>query len=283
MKAFPQYKNKDYIFWANVKFISEKLGYSDRKTNWPKIYDQNEIVACFSKYKLNKTYIFDERKLKLTEEGKNILDYLNKRSDLMSIYFLPNLMTREQAKKEFETLKIRIDPKCHLPLNKQKKEKRHHAFLSCIINMLTEEVLGGVYFDDNPTKLTVLTKSDKPIWVFSRRFDGAYPQIIDPIAVWEIKEYYGTTTFGSRVADGIYETVLDGMEICSLIDKTKRNVYHYLIIDDKYTWWDLGKSYLCRIIDILNQGYIDEIIVGRDVIKRWPEIVKSWIDLPSSK
>ena len=36
---------------------------------------------------------------------------------------------------------------------------------------------------------------------------------MNPIAVWELKEYYYTTTFGSRVADGIYETLLDGMEL----------------------------------------------------------------------
>jgi len=283
MKPFPQFKNKDYLFWANVKFISEKLGYSDRKIKGPKIYAQNEIVTCFSNSKFDISYIFDDKEFKLTKEGANILEYLNKRSDLLNNYFLPNLMNREQARKEFEKLKSRLNPKCHLPLNKQKKEKRHHAFLSCIINMLTEENLGGVYFNDNPTKLTVMTDSEKPIWVFSRRFDGAYPHIIDPIAVWEIKEYYGTTTFGSRVADGIYETALDGMEIYNLKNKTERNVYHYLIIDDKYTWWDLGRSYLCRIIDILNQGYIDEILVGKDVINRWPEIVKSWKKLPSSK
>ena len=32
------------------------------------------------------------------------------------------------------------------------------------------------------------------------------------MALWEIKEYYYTTTFGSRVADGVYETLLDGLE-----------------------------------------------------------------------
>lgn len=32
----------------------------------------------------------------------------------------------------------------------------------------------------------------------------------------EIKEYYYTTTFGSRVAGGVYETLLDGMELDEL-------------------------------------------------------------------
>ena len=276
MKAFPKFENKDFLFWANVKFISEKIGYSDRKTKGPKSYTLEGIVSCFSKSKFDTSHIFDDSTMKLTNFGKEILNYLNMRSDLLNSYFLPNFMNRDQAKNEFEKLKDMMNPKCHLPLNKQKKEKRHHAYLSCIVNMLTEQTLGGVSFDDNPTKLTIMIENNKPVRVFSRRFDGAYPNIIDPIAVWEIKEYYGTTTFGSRVADGIYETMLDGMEISQLQKETGKNVKHYLIIDDKYTWWDLGRSYLCRIIDILNQGYLDEIIVGKDVLKTWPMIVKSW-------
>jgi hypothetical protein len=45
------------------------------------------------------------------------------------------------------------------------------------------------------------------------------PGTVNPIAIWEIKEYYYTTTFGSRVADGVYETLLDGMELGFLSTK----------------------------------------------------------------
>jgi len=43
--------------------------------------------------------------------------------------------------------------------------------------------------------------------------DGAFPSTVNPIAVWEIKEYYTQQTFGSRIADGVYESLLDGMEL----------------------------------------------------------------------
>lgn len=72
--------------------------------------------------------------------------------------------------------------------------------------------------------------------------DGAYPSIVNPLAVWEIKEYYGTTTFGSRVADGIYETMLDGEEFIELQNQYGRDIKHYLIVDDRFTWWNKGKS-----------------------------------------
>ncbi|MBI3343812.1 MAG: hypothetical protein HY028_02925, partial [Gammaproteobacteria bacterium] len=46
-----------------------------------------------------------------------------------------------------------------------------------------------------------------------------------------------TTTFGSRVADGVYETLLDGMELEELEAAAQRKVQHVLFIDDYFTWW----------------------------------------------
>lgn len=91
-----------------------------------------------------------------------------------------------------------------------------------------------------------------------------------------MKEYYYTTTFGGRVADGVYETLLDGMEIEELAAAEKVNVLHYLMIDVCYTWWDCGKSYLCRVIDVLHMGYIDEVLVGREVLDRLLVLIKGW-------
>jgi hypothetical protein len=39
-----------------------------------------------------------------------------------------------------------------------------------------------------------------------------------------------------------------------------------------------GKSYLCRIVDMLHMGYVDEVLVGREVSALLPEIVKSWLE-----
>ncbi|MBI4918505.1 hypothetical protein HY837_01135 [archaeon] len=192
-------------------------------------------------------------------------------------------MDREEAKIEFEKIKAKVHPKCYLPINKQKKEKKHYSYLVGITNMLTEKALRGCYFDDNPKGLLIITKNKKPLRTLSRWMDGAYPNIMDPVAVWEIKEYYGTTTFGSRVADGVYETMLDGYELKELLNSENKQILHYLIIDDRFTWWIKGKSYLCRIIDLLNSGLVDEVIFGRELLNRWPKIVKSWKKLPSKQ
>jgi hypothetical protein len=92
-----------------------------------------------------------------------------------------------------------------------------------------------------------------------------------------VKEYYYTKTFGSRVADGVYETLMDGMELEELNASEKIHIRHYLILDDEFTWWQCGRSYLCRIIDMLHMGYVDEVLFGREAVDRVPALVTEWV------
>ncbi len=41
----------------------------------------------------------------------------------------------------------------------------------------------------------------------------------------------------------------------------------------------MGKSYLCRMVDMLHMGYVDEVLFGREVIERIPVLVDEWIRL----
>jgi hypothetical protein len=187
-----------------------------------------------------------------------------------------SLMNREQAEAVFNDLKSQLNPQCPLPMNKQKGEKRNFAFFTGIINMLIEANIGGRPIAYDPKALVTITSNGVPLRTFSRRMDGCFPSTVNPIAVWEIKEYYYTTTFGSRVADGVYETLLDGLEISEVAKHHRVQIWHYLFIDDHYTWWGCGKSYLCRIFDMLHMGYLSEVIVGREVLTRLPQIVQTW-------
>lgn len=185
-------------------------------------------------------------------------------------------MKKDSAHVEFKQLKKQLKPKCPLPMNKQKAEKKNYAFLTCIANVLIEANIGSTPCDYDPRSLTTITHDSMPLRTLSRRVDGAFPSVINPIAIWEIKEYYYTTTFGSRVADGVYETLLDGMELEELEAAAQRKVQHILFIDDYFTWWECGRSYLCRMIDMLHMGYVDEIVFGREVLTRLPELAHEW-------
>ncbi len=188
-------------------------------------------------------------------------------------------MDKAAAQAEFRRLKARLRPKCPLPMNKQKGKKRNYAFLTGMVNMLVEANIGDAPCDYDPRSLTTITHDAMPQRTLARRVDGAFPSVVNPVGIWEIKKYYYTTTFGSRVADGVYETLLDGMELEELEKASGRKVYHLLFLDDHFTWWECGRSYLCRIIDILHMGFVDEVIFGREVLTRLPEVVQEWKNL----
>ena len=145
-----------------------------------------------------------------------------------------------------------------------------------MVNMLVEANIGNIPCDYDPRSLTTVTHNAKPLRTLSRRVDGAFPSVVNPVAIWEVKEYYYTTTFGSRVADGVYETLLDGMELEELEMVAKRKIDHMLVIDDYFTWWKCGRSYLCRMLDMLHMGFVDEIIFGREILTRLPELAIGW-------
>ncbi|MDP2038215.1 MAG: hypothetical protein Q8L04_12605 [Ignavibacteria bacterium] len=270
-----KFLRQSHEFWANVKLISQEIGYTDRKSSDIKIPTLEEIQATYSKLSLDPKRIIINKKL--TKFGKLLTDYFDYRSRILSEFAQNNLMDRKEAQKLYSKLKKELAPKCPLPMNKQKGAKRKPAYYTCIVNMLIEKYSNGLECDYEPKKLTAFTKNKFPVYSLSRRIDGAFPRAINPIAIWEIKEYYHTTTFGSRVADAVYETLLDGYELNEFWSKSKVKVKHYLMIDDYFTWWTLGKSYLCRICDLLHMGFITEVFFGKEVVERIPIIIPEWI------
>jgi hypothetical protein len=278
MKPDPRFLNLSPDFWAHVRTISEMVGYTSRGSRRIKTPSFREIYDSFTRIGLSVIHL-EEKDGTPSNFANNLIQYFGHRASILNNYVEPRLMDADRAKKEFETLRQKLSPKIFLPMNKQKGEKKTHAFLTGITNMLIERYSNGYPCDFDPKRLTTFTKDRKPLRTLSRRVDGAFPSVVNPIAIWEIKEYYYTTTFGSRVADGIYETLLDGMELQELRERENILTKHYLIVDAYSTWWTLGRSYLCRIIDLLHMRYIDEVLFGYEVIERMPELVQEWVEL----
>jgi hypothetical protein len=238
-----------------------------------------EIRQAFEGIGLNPEHIGDAANP--TRLGNTLIAYYEHRANILNAFVEPRLMDAKQAKAHFEALNRTLKPRCPLPLNKQKGEKKAPAYFTGIVNMLIEAHSNGLPCNYDPRELTTVTKDGAPLRTLARRVDGAFPRAVNPVAIWEIKEYYYKTTFGSRVADGVYETLLDGLELEELREHEKLKVLHYLMLDAHYTWWDCGKSYLCRIIDMLHMGYTDEVLFGYEVVERLPSLVKSWVSLIS--
>jgi hypothetical protein len=274
MKADPRFLRLPKDFWAHVRSLSQKLGYTNSEQQ-VKVPTLEEIVNGLGKLGLSSEHV--AQKGEATAFGKDLLAYFEHRARVLNDYVWPRLMDKERAKKEFEALKKKLDPKRPVPMNKQKGDKKAPAYMTGMVNMIVEAGVGKCDCDFDPRRLTTITRKGAPLRTLARRVDGAFPSSINPIAIWEIKEYYYTTTFGSRVADGVYETLLDGMELEELLEHEKIDVKHYLMVDDAYTWWTCGKSYLCRIIDMVHMGYVDEVLFGYEVVERLPAIVSQWV------
>ncbi len=277
MKPNPNFVGLPKTFWAFVRIIGQECGYTCRRSGTILVPQRESVERKFNRLGINPNSL--DAILPDGNATWNMLEaYFTYRAESLVTRVEPNLMDAKQAKREYLALKQRLDPQCPLPMNKQKGKKRAPAYLTGMVNMLIEDAAGAQVCDYDPRALATVTRNGSPLRTFGRRMDGAFPSVVNPVAVWEIKEYYYTTTFGSRVADGVYETLLDGMEIEELAIAENVTILHYLIIDAHYTWWNCGKSYLCRIVDMLHMGYVDEVLVGREILTRLPLLVREWLE-----
>ena len=275
MKPNTKFSNMPKSFWATVRTVSQKIGYTVRGQGQVRVPTVREIRDAFVELNLDPYVVMkNESPTKLTND---LIAYFSFRADVLNNYVEPRLMDVDRAKAEFDKLYSSLNLSCPIPMNKQKGDKKAPAYLTGIINMLVEANAKGFSCDYDPRELTTVTINGAPLRTLARRVDGAFPSAVNPTAIWEIKEYYYTTTFGSRVADGVYETLLDGMELEELHEHENIKILHYLMIDAHYTWWVCGKSYLCRIMDMLHMGYVDEVLFGYEVIERLPRLVEKWV------
>lgn len=275
MQPNPAFTGLGKDFWAHVRSLSQTIGYTARGTGSIKVPTFKEILEAMDDLELFSDHLLHGKEP--SEYAQRLLAYFAYRADVLNNTVQHQLMTAEQAQEMFERLHAQLQPKLPLTMNKQKGDMKKVAYLTAMVNMLVEANSQGINFNHDPRELTTVTRDGMPVRTLARRVDGAWPSAVNPLAVWEIKEYYYTTTFGSRVADGVYETLLDGMELEELFEHENIKVEHLLVIDAHFTWWKCGRAYLCRMIDMLHMGYVDEILFGSEVETRIPAIVKGWV------
>lgn len=275
MQANPTYKSHSKEFWANVRIVGQEIGYT--RKGQVRQYDLQDLQRAMQKTGLGVAHLVGQDG-EPTKLATDLIEYFTYRADILNNFVEHRLMDAERAQAVFDQLYTTHQPTCPIPMNKQSGDKKKVSFLTAIVNILVEAHKQEHSCDYDPRILTTITKDQRPLRTLARRVDGCFPTCVNPIAIWEIKEYYYTTTFGSRIADGVYETLLDGLELEEVFEHEHIKVEHLLIIDAYYTWWQMGKSYLCRIIDMLQMGYVDEVLFGYEVVERLPAIVASWIE-----
>jgi hypothetical protein len=126
----------------------------------------------------------------------------------------------------------------------------------------------GVGVDLDPQRRAIWF-SENGLHVSARNLDGATPSLENPTAVWEIKEYWGKTSGGSKMSDAVYECQLVGLELRMFESKCGISIDHIVFVDGR-DQWNCRKSDLLRFIDLHQQGLIDHLIIGREVESEWP-------------
>lgn len=299
MKADPRFLVQGTEFWAYVRVVTRILDAADRKTGAIKYYSMADI---FHALELNDYPVGVLGSIgRPSSFAVSLFEYFQYRADVLNQKVEKVLMDAEEAADTFASLKASIGVGDGVPvytrrkgadvhsaqkfvvhgvevvvaMNKQKNDMRNLQYFTGMIDLVVADTLRRP-FDYDPHGLATFYDSHKLYGAFARRMDGAYPSIRNAKALWEIKEYYYTTTFGSKISDAVYITQLDGYEKGDLA-RVADVPEVYLMVDSHRTWWGSGKAYLCRLIDILNMGKIDGVLFGKEVLTELPGIAAKWL------
>ena len=82
MRADVRFLQQTKEFWANVRTISEKLGYTDRDTRQIKVPTMEKILKGFVALGLRGTHLWDFVEKKPTILGATLLEYFAYRADV---------------------------------------------------------------------------------------------------------------------------------------------------------------------------------------------------------
>ncbi|GAA4453886.1 DUF7687 domain-containing protein [Phytohabitans houttuyneae] len=201
---------------------------------------------------------------------KPLVDYLALRMELGD-KLLSEMRTEDEAREDFMRLSA-----AEVQTYGTRMAGHHQSskVLVATVEALMREVClsHGMTANVNPQKRATYIADDY-LWVSPRRLDGAFPSLVNPYAIWEIKEYWGKTSGGSKMSDAIYECQLVGTELRAFEDKHGIRIEHFVLLDG-YEQWSVRRSDLRRAVDLLYSGLIDELIVGHQVIGSWRAIME---------
>jgi hypothetical protein len=212
---------------------------------------------------------------KRSEVLQRVSDYWTRRWEVSESVFA-KMRTESEAKADYASLSDQLLQSYGVRLAGYHKSPK---VLVHTVEAIARRECGkaGVSVNTNPQRRAALV-SDEHIWVSPRRLDGALPDLLNPIALWEIKEYWGKTKGGSKMSDALYEIHLVGLELREFEDEFGIHVNHYAVLDG-LRQWQARKSDVRRIVDLLYMGLLDELVAGREVLTEWPRIVNENIAL----
>lgn len=197
-------------------------------------------------------------------------NYIHDSAELMK-YSLEALRTEDEALKFCKRKKFAVGSTKTRNLTHHQSSKALIATVSGIARKACADA--GIGVDLDPQRRAIWF-TGQGLHVSARNLDGAIPSLENPTAVWEIKEYWGKTSGGSKMSDAVYECQLVGLELRMFESRCGISIDHIVFVDGK-DQWNCRKSDLLRFIDLHQQGLIDHLIIGREVEIDWPILAKA--------
>jgi hypothetical protein len=149
MKPDPRFLDQPKSFWANVRTISQEIGYTETadgywkvppgltipsnlkkhggpKKNKVRSYDLQVMNQAYEKLGLQSDHVLHSRGVP-TELGKLLCEYFAYRAEILNTTVQPNLMDAAAAKKLFNQCKKKYPTDLPFVMNKQQEtsEQKH--------------------------------------------------------------------------------------------------------------------------------------------------------------
>jgi len=249
----------NHDFWSLLRYFrSLRLIGGKSVTAW---FDALKSEACLPER--TKKFPIDAHLIEL------LVDYVHESSALLKLA-LKTLRAEEEALAFCKKMKFPVKSTTTRNQSHHQSSKALIAAVSGIARKACAK--SGIQVDLDPQRRAIWF-SERGLHVSARNLDGAIPSLENPAAVWEIKEYWGKTSGGSKMSDAVYECQLVGLEMRIFESRSSISIDHIVFVDGKEQW-NCRKSDLLRFIDLHQQGIIDHLIIGREVESEWPNLLK---------
>jgi hypothetical protein len=159
--------NQPKQFWAYVRSISQKVGYTIRGQRQIRVPTIDEMAEALNSLDLDAARLTD-KKGEATRLGQTLVDYFAYRADVLNTFVEPRLLNKDQARKLFEKVKAAGKYSWPVSMNKQKGAKKAPAYLTGIVNMIVESNIGSLPCNYNPLALTTVTFDGAPLRTLAR-------------------------------------------------------------------------------------------------------------------
>lgn len=125
MLANPRFSKQTKSFWASIRLLGQVVGYTNRGQSSIKVPTLQEIHSAYSRLNLNSDELGKADKPSLF--ARELHAYFEYRAKVLNEIVEPNLMDAVEAQKIFRELKQKYNPRCPMPMNKQKglKKRKH--------------------------------------------------------------------------------------------------------------------------------------------------------------